>query len=82
MNLGNNGSTFADGGRNTLCRAGSHVADGENAGSAGLEQKRAALHRRRREVATGHHKPLVICFDAALEPNRIRIGADEKEEVS
>src|SRR5450830_60748 len=96
VDLGNHGRSLTHGGGHALGRTGAYVADGEHArharfqrgplrqvvvaGVAGADAGAAFLAR---DVKTGTDKTLFIDgHSAAVQPVRIRIGADEQEHAA
>ena len=82
MDPGDHRGTLSDRSSGPLHRAGTDIADGEDARHAGLERcrRRPARHGRRgarQDVAVG-----IDCDSAALQPMRLRVGADEKKEIA
>ncbi|HET6884962.1 MAG TPA: hypothetical protein VFH32_01990, partial [Rubrobacteraceae bacterium] len=80
--------TFAHGRSHAFDRSTSYVSRREHAGSAGLEQVRlvpellwSALPRRAGGVVPGKYETTIIEGELAFEPARIRLGADEDEEI-
>src|SRR5262245_62433596 len=80
---------LADGRGDALHAAGADVADGEDAGDAGLERIGGARQRplRRREllvaeVDAGLHEPLLVDLEAAVEPLGVGTRAGHQEEVA
>ncbi len=84
MNLSHDGGAFPHRRRNTLGRARPHVADREHAGAGGLKRQERAGTWTDRVAASRpcDHEPFLVHRDASVEPGRIRIGANEEEEVS
>ena len=87
MHGSHRGRTLTHGGRHSLGGSRSQVADGEEAGMAGLERQRrpgqrlpivAELLGGQREV--GQHEASVIKGGAAVEPTRGRVRSDEGEQ--
>lgn len=70
VNLRHDSSTFPYRRRNTLGRVRPRVANGENAGPAGLKRQDRAGTRAHPEslIVPGDHEPFVVHRDAAIQP--------------
>ena len=80
MHEGDRHAALADGGGDALDRAEPHVAAGEDAGHARLEQVRVAVERPApagAHVRAGEHVAVVVERDLGREPRRLRVRADE-----
>jgi hypothetical protein len=80
VDLRHDGGALTYGGSHALGRAGPHVADGKDAALARLERLDGA--RRLGARSPGDHEALPVHRNAAVEPVRVRIGADEKKDLS
>src|SRR4051812_18642599 len=89
MDLRDDRGAFADRRRYALGRTSTHVADREYARQRRLERQRLAFTRSmlfaiiiQREICAGAHEAFVVETDAAInQPCRVRIGADEQEQM-
>src|SRR5471032_1210845 len=96
VDLGNHGCSLAHGGRHALGGTGAHVADGEDAGHTGFQRgpfrqvvvagvagADAGAAFLARDVKARADKTLFIDgHGAAVQPVRVRIGADEQEDAA
>jgi hypothetical protein len=79
--------TFAYRGGDALGRPVSHVACGEDAGEAGLQQHRRTLERPAGgvrpgavEVSPGEHETMIVPLDALAGPPGVWLGSDHHEQ--
>ena len=84
VNLRNDGGALSDRRRNALGRARPHIANRENAGAAGLKRQERTGTRSApfRASRSRDHEPFLVHRDTAIKPGRIRVGANEEEEVT
>src|SRR5262249_17746370 len=84
MNLGDNGSTFADRRGNTLSRTSPHIPHAEHAGTARLQRqyRPGFCQGTGSGIEAGGHGPFGIGVSTAIKPRRVRIGANEEEQVA
>ena len=77
MQRGDHLCAFPHRGGDALHRIRAHVADREDAGPTRLERLAIGTG-----VETGAHEPVIIeCDTAAGQPVRVRLSADEQEQV-
>ena len=82
VNLRHDGGTLPYRRRDTLGRTRPHIADGKNAGPAGLKRQGGNWRQSGQRHWPGDHKPFVVHRNAVIEPCGVRVGANEQEEMT
>jgi hypothetical protein len=80
MDVGDHDAAFADGRSDAFDRRAAHVVGGEDPRNAGLQRVRLPFEAPVFDVATGADVAVRVAFDAAGEPGRFGVRADEDEQ--